>query len=183
MLALNADPVTLHWGFQKGSAILLGESHVDPTTLRGTYFQSVRPTLISPYKRVSVRKTVFLALPIPKRFSLWLDEDPKIFICFAKHASQQSREHVNRVKYTTFVWFSRQLYITRRLVTVALLVVLFRALILLMAKRSGFLLLCIHFRSSSKYWRVFSLVPLKFHLLVITGHLYFIFWNLLFYNP
>lgn len=69
MLALNSDPVTLHWGFQKWSAILLGESHVDPTTLRGTYFQSVRPTLISPYKRVSVRKTAFLALPIPKRIS------------------------------------------------------------------------------------------------------------------
>lgn len=52
--------------------------------------------------------------------------------------------------------------ITRRLVTMALLVVLFRALIFLVAKRSGFLLLCIDFRSSSKYWRVFSLVPLKF---------------------
>jgi hypothetical protein len=51
--------------------------------------------------------------------------------------------------------------------------VLWARLNLSVAKRPGFLVLCIHFRSSSRYWRVFSLLSLKFlvHLSVIVGHL------------
>jgi len=41
---------------------LLGESHVGLITLCGIYLQSVRPTWVSPNKRVGVRKREFIAL-------------------------------------------------------------------------------------------------------------------------
>lgn len=50
--------------------LLLDETHVSPTISCEIYFQSERPTCVSPNKRVSVKKKVFLALLIYEFFNI-----------------------------------------------------------------------------------------------------------------